>query len=173
MRRFGRNQKRALRERIANLEDGLARSSNKTSYISKTYYELVKQFLFIEREIDANSVLLPANTLGTDQETYPPKKPFPERSHVNFDFGIGTELRSYNVQTKFMVNAYISERQNIFDNQVHYLLDFGGNRFGYSISEDALASMSKEGLCQRLAENFAIMITNHIKNEPTAKTKRH
>jgi hypothetical protein len=173
MRRFGRNQKRALRERIANLEGGIARSANQTSYISKNFDELVKQILFIEREIDANSVLFPAKTMRTDDKSYLPKTRFHEKIPMHFGFAAGADACVLNLKDKFMMNAYIDSGHNIFDSQVHYLLDFGGNRFAYSISEDALASMSKEGLCQRLTENFSIMITNYIKNGTTTQKNRH
>jgi len=158
--RFGRNQKRAMRAQIASAEAVAAERLRMAEY-SRREAKHVRDELDEAKDIaGALSVIFPAtNTIdgGTKQSFMR----IAEESRASLSDCIDTPMATLRVFDLPTLIASIEPEG--LRSAMHVMVQFGGGSWGYGLTRDAIKAMPERELCRRIAMHLAPIIAAEMK----------
>lgn len=162
-RRYGRNQKRAHRQRIANLEEAYAREQHLLAYIRNQLDALRVEVEDAKRE------------LGQDHFAFQPRTvPDPGSRNGVFRLPVLEDPRPYlNADLSRMTLTHLvfhvleleatRDRRAAFSDRLHLHVALADGRVQYSITEGALASISNERFIREVSRSLAQQLTVELR----------
>jgi hypothetical protein len=164
MKRFGRNQRRRMRERVDALEHAHEMDRGLLAYQSGRLRALDDEIESAKRMVGQHCALfgpgslrLPGRSRG-HIEMLPPAEP---ASFLNFDAMEWAQTVGTIPLTLLL--SEVGERS--FDGSLHVRVRFGDDTWAYGITRMAARSMPTRDLVQRIAEELAHMIGPALQKE--------
>ena len=158
--RYGRNQRRAARQRIAELEYAMvldrALLRDQSNEIGR-----LKSIIDDARMVAGNmSALLPATNMAMGIN--PTDKLYIE--HRNIDFENLGEASIHDFFKRIPLNVLMAKvKQHVFDNSLHFSVHFSDGSWGYAISDVTIINTPKEILIARVCEQLSKIIVRDMK----------
>lgn len=158
--RFGRNQKRAMRAQIATA-DALAAQRLQMAEYSRREAKYVRDELDEAKDIaGAMSMIFPAtNTIDGGI-----KKPFmsiAEESRASLQDCIDNPMATLRVFDLPTLIASIEPES--LSSAMHVMVQFGAGSWGYGLTWNAIKAMPERELCRRIAMHLAPIIAAELK----------
>jgi len=162
-RRYGRNQKRAHRRRIAELEEAYIREQHLLAYLRNQLDELREEVEDAKRELGADFIGFQPQTMhdpGSPGGSFcMPHRADPQRY-------LGTDLSKLSLTSLVFhvleLNA-VRERPAAAYDRLHINVPLADGRVRYSITESALAAISDERLVRELTKSLAQQLTVELR----------
>lgn len=160
--RFGRNQKRRMREALLSAELAHQISAYQASQRKQRISELEKMLWNIERLLQKNSVAFPAKSIESENinaeriavdniQTIPIRR------------ALFAQISPIYIQYEFMAIMKAIARKNPLDLGVHCFVTFDDMRWGYAINQRAIKSMPQDLLAKQVASSMAPLIAQSLK----------
>lgn len=162
-RRFGRNQKSAMREKIQILEQGSRDKDNWLNHFRNKSHDLEDVIQRIARVVGDRSVLLPPKNLVLSCNSQPTidVHRFPDLSYRSLTTLDDFDRKAY-IDQIFVLLAKIDKDQ--LTKAIHTRVKFGDDQIGYAISQEAIQTLPKRELIQRMSEEIAILLSIKLKS---------
>jgi hypothetical protein len=161
-RRYGRNQKRAHRQRIAELETALTSDRELLKFMRKRNRELEDVIENASNIAGEMSVLFPAKNIETRQPSMP-----------TWDISIRDETSIFHPMAGAMEKlTFETQRLNVMLGRIgedplrratHFMIKFGDKRWGYALSHEAIHSAPRHILQRMVCENLGKVIGMELK----------
>lgn len=168
-RRFGRNQRRKMRNRIADLEAAYRMEQNLRTYIRRERDNLSHALGVVERVLGRHFVgLKPQTVRAPASDMGQPVRILPDYSPMLNPFSDPLVMLDVNTRCKTL-EAWLLHSDVDMDalsNQVHIIVAYEGAnapRSAYFISQQAFASMYPDDLAMRLAPMLARSLLDGFK----------
>jgi len=162
-RRYGRNQKRAHRQRIAELEKAYTREQHLLAYLRNQLDGLRAEVEDAKRELGADFIAFQPQTMHDPgimdgsfrmaHLTDPPCYPGADLSKLSL-----TSLVFHVLE----LNA-VREGSAVFSDRLHINVALADGRVRYSITESALAAISDERLVREVTRSLAQQLTVELR----------
>ena len=162
-RRYGRNQKRAHRQRIAELEEAYTREQDLLAYLRNQLDGLRAEVEDAKRELGADFIAFHPQTMHDPGSwdgsfrmprlTEPPCYPGSDLSRLSL---------SYLVFHVLELNA-VREDSAVFSDWLHINVALADGRVRYSLTESALAAISDERLVREVTRSLAQQLTVELR----------
>lgn len=167
--RFGRNQKRRMREQEANLREALARDGALLQYVSEQKREL-EEAMARARRILGNHVALPPELHGDHPH------PLGGDFDVHIPGGIETlapssrmpafEPFSLKIERMHQLLSWIEDRDGRHDDRaIHFRVRLDSGEVGYAISRRAIDRLSASELHRSILPQIALELSQHLATE--------
>jgi hypothetical protein len=160
-RRFGRNQRRQARERVAELERALQMDRALLAHVGERKRELEQQIGNAKRMVGRMSVLFEPGATRLDGPARGKMHLF-SHSAVMEDDAPFFHAKSKTIPLDVMIATVKSKGGGAFDNAVHCKVMFDDGCWRYAISEAALYAMPEDILVERLAHELAMTIARDL-----------
>lgn len=157
--RFGRNQRRQARERIAALEQAVARDGGLLAHISERKRQLEKEINDAKRIVGRMSVLFEPEARHLDGPARSPMHMF-THSAVMDEGKAFFHNQSQTVPLPVMLSMV---NRDGLDMAIHCKVMFGDGQWGYAISEDAVLATPEDVLVERITRELAMTIGEQLK----------
>lgn len=162
--RFGRNQKRRMREQVANLREALARDGALLQYVSEQKREL-EEAMARARRILGNHVALPPelhgdhpHPLGGDFNVAPLE--IPSLLSVD-DSGVWAEPTAVSIERMHQLLAWIEDHGHD-TRAIHFRVSLDSGEAAYVISRRAIERLSAAELQRTIAPQIALELAGHL-----------
>lgn len=153
-RRFGRNQRRQARERIAALEQAVAMDRGLLTHVSERKRQLEQEISDAKRIVGRMSVLFKPEAKHLDGPARSPMHLFTHSAVVD-DGRAFFHNQSKTVPLPVMLSMV---NRDGLDMAVHCKVLFGDGQWGYAISEEAVLATPEDVLVERIARELAMNI---------------
>lgn len=157
-RRFGRNQRRQARERIAALERAVAMDRGLLAHVSERKRQLEQEISDAKRIAGRMSVLFKPEAKYLDGPARSPMHLF-THSAVMDDGRAFFHNQSKTVPLPVMLSMV---KRDELDMAVHCKVLFGDGQWGYAISEEAVLATPEDVLVERIARELAMNIGQQL-----------
>jgi hypothetical protein len=157
-RRFGRNQRRRARERIATLEQAIVMDRGLLAHVSERKRQLEQEISDAKRIVGRMSVLFEPESRRLDG---PARSPMHLFTHsATMDDG----RAFFHNQSKTVPLPVMLSRVNRdgLDMAIHCKVLFGDGQWGYAISEEAVLATPEDVLVERIARELAMTIGHQL-----------
>lgn len=163
--RFGRNQKRRMRQEIADLKEAYNRECKLLANMSSSLSDLREEIHDAKTILSHNSIAFKpsdvrVNNCYNNTFRYPQSEVF-DSMFISDSTKIES-LTFTNVDLPVMA-AFVDTDK--FTNNKHFMVRYGNRKYGYAISEQALKMMPKEHMIKTVSHAIAQSIFNELKNE--------
>lgn len=168
-RRFGRNQKRRMREALLNaevkannFEQAWTREMALLVHQRKRIDKLAGILCDVKRVLESNSVALPPETV----ESHDLKSNFihlgdrPRKKDIACE---GSPILDENMEIHRLSIMMTHIKEDPIRTGKHVMVEFDGLQWGYAISRLAILTMPREDLARQIADALAVLIANHLK----------
>ncbi|WP_109217585.1 hypothetical protein [Klebsiella pneumoniae] len=157
-RRFGRNQRRKMREQLAAAQASAQWHESRANYFSDELFNAQRRYDQLENV--ARAWLGPNHPAFPAGKFDPGFKPEPEDSLLLLD-GNGHPVPA--TVMRFGTPRLYEERR-----AVHYMLYAGKERFGYAISEHMLRNrhVHRDALARSIADELVQLLLDQMQKEP-------
>lgn len=159
--RFERNQKRRAREAIAEASAAAERyrvawnrESQLLAHVTRRKEALERAFDDILEMLPVGSSLLPPETIAVHPHA-DPLDPIMLEVRERFRFGWKDSYQSSPRVERVHALVASIEEDRLQDFGVHAMVDFGGQRYAYAISDKALRHVPKQRLTELIRETIA------------------
>lgn len=160
--RFGRNQRRAARERIAALETKVAMDGVLLRHISDKKAQLEQEIVNAKRMVGRMSVLFEPDAKRFDGPTRDQVQAF-SQSAVMEDSAPFFHAKSEVIPLDVMIAKVKKADPAAFNSAIHCQVTFDDGRWHYAISESAMDAMPEDILVERIARDLAMTIGQDLK----------
>lgn len=167
-RRFGRNQRRAARERVAELERALQMDRALLTHIGERKRELEQEISDAKRIVGRMSALFEPETKRLDGPARSPIHMF-THSAVMDNGRAFFHNQSKTVPLPVMLSMMSRDR---LDMAVHCKVLFDDGQWGYAISEEAVLATPEDVLVERLARELAMTIGQQLQDIKPGRSER-
>lgn len=157
-RRFGRNQRRQARERIAALEQAVAMDRGLLAHVSERKRQLEQEISEAKRIVGRMSVLFEPETKRLDGPARSPMHLFTHSAVVKEAQAFFHD-RSKTVPLPVMLSRM---NKDSLDMAVHCKVLFGDGQWGYAMSEEAVLATPEDVLVERIARELAMTIGQQL-----------
>lgn len=157
-RRFGRNQRRQARERIAALEQAVAMDRGLLAHVSERKSQLEQEISDAKRIVGRMSVLFEPETKHLDGPARSPMHMFTHSAVVD-DGRAFFHNQSKTVPLPVMLSMV---KRDGLDMAIHCKVLFGDGQWGYAISEEAVLATPEDVLVERIARELAMTIGQQL-----------
>lgn len=157
-RRFGRNQRRQARERIAALEQAVAMDRGLLAHVSERKRQLEQEISDAKRIVGRMSVLFEPEAKRLDGPARSPMHIFTHSAVVD-DSRAFFHNQSKTVPLPVMLSMV---NRDGLDMAVHCKVLFGDGQWGYAISEEAVLATPEDVLVERIARELAMTIVQQL-----------
>jgi len=158
--RFGRNQRRKLRDRVAELEQGFMLAQGITRHVARERDQLRDCITDVERVLGLHHVALPPKGIA-----FPCTQAQADGlTHVNLQNGPRFEHYSdqpssapidYRISNIHVALMHVSAHLDATRPAVHCIVQYLDNRWAYAITEQALQTISVDRLAAEIAPQIA------------------
>jgi hypothetical protein len=162
-RRFGRNQRRAASERVAELEQALQMDRALLAHVGERKRQLEQEISDAKRIVGHMSVLFDPVAIRLDGPARSEIQLF-SHSAVMEDAAPFFHAQSKTIPLDVMIAAVKKKDGGAFDSAVHCKVMFDDGCWGYAISEAALRLMPEDILVERIARELAMTIGQQLKS---------
>lgn len=172
--RFGRNQRRKLRDRVAELEQGVMLAQGLTRHVARERDQLRDCIAEVEKVLGLNHVALPPKAIGfpcTQEQAY-------GLTQVNLAKIPGFETTfdqpspapiDYRISNIHVALMHVSVHHDATRLAVHCIVRYRDNRWGYAITEQALQTISVDRLAAEIAPQIADAMKRDMRSRETSK----
>lgn len=157
-RRFGRNQRRQARERIAALEQAITMDRGLLAHVSERKRQLEQEISDAKRIVGRMSVLFEPEVKRLDGPARSPMHMFTHSAVVD-DGGAFFHNQSKTVPLPVMLSRV---NKDGLDTAIHCKVLFGDGQWGYAISEEAVLTTPEDVLVERIARELAMTIGQQL-----------
>lgn len=157
-RRFGRNQRRQARERIAALEQAVAMDRGLLAHVSERKRQLEQEISDAKRIVGRMSVLFEPESKHLDGPARSPMHMFTHSAVVD-DGRAFFHNQSKTVPLPVMLSMV---KKDGLDMAVHCKVLFGDGQWGYAMSDEAVLATPEDVLVERIARELAITIGQQL-----------
>jgi hypothetical protein len=154
-RRFGRNQRRQARERIAALEQAVAMDRGLLAHVSERKRQLEQEISNAKRMVGRMSVLFEPGATRLDGPARGKMQLF-SHSAVMEDSTPFFHAQSKTIPLDVMIAKVKRTNVDAFDYAIHCEVVFDDDRWCYAVSKEALLAMPKEILVERITRQLAM-----------------
>lgn len=158
-RRFGRNQRRKMREELAAAIADSNWHQSRASDLQNELYATERRLGEVQRQLNVAKACLgenhPAFPAGCFDPGYIPE---PEDQFMIAGPG-GVPLES-------TVMRFGTPRRNDFRNEIHFMLYAGKECAGYALTNEALHSMPRDVLAYRMTQQLVGLLLETMNKEP-------
>ena len=162
-RRYGRNQKRAHRQRIAELEEAYTREQHLLAYIRNQLDGLRAEVEDAKRELGADFIAFQPRTMPDPSSQggsfYMPHRADPRR-YLGADL---SNLTLTNLVFHVLELNALREGPAAACDRLHINVALADGRVRYSITESALAAISNERLVREVTKSLAQQLTLELR----------
>jgi hypothetical protein len=156
-RRFGRNQRRQARERIAALEQAIVMDRGLLAHVSERKRQLEQEISDAKRIVGHMSVLFEPGATRLDGPARGKMQLF-SHSAVMEDGAPFFHAQSKTIPLDVMIATLKSKSGGAFDDAVHCKVMFDDRCWRYAISEAALHAIPEDILVERVTRELAMTI---------------
>ena len=167
-RRFGRNQRRAASERVAELERALQMDRALLAHVGERKRQLEQEISDAKRIVGHMSVLFEPAVKRLDGPARSPMHMF-THSAVMDDGRAFFHNQSKTVPLPVMLSKV---NKDGLDMAIHLKVLFDDGQWGYAISEEALLSTPEDVLVERLSRHLAMAIGQHLEDIKPGRGQR-
>lgn len=170
-RRYGRNQKRAHRARIAELEarvtglewqvkerDGLL------AYKQERLNEAARSLDAAVSILGDNHPAFPASELGMTLNSHQDTFRLPHRGFIQ-PFDASMDFQSMTMMLHQLDVMTVDSLREDFHNQTHWRVRYGDGRWGYAISPQTMRGLPERVIRQNMVEELAHLIARDLKGK--------
>jgi hypothetical protein len=157
-RRFGRNQRRAARERVAELERALQMDRALLVHVGERKRQLEQEIGDAKRIVGRMSVLFEPEAKRLDGPARSPMHMFTHSAVVD-DGRAFFHNQSKTVPLPVMLSMV---NRDGLDMAVHCKVLFGDGQWGYAVSEEAVLATPEDVLVERIARELAMTIGQQL-----------
>lgn len=164
--RFGRNQKRRMREQVANLQEALERDGSLLHHVSEKKREL-EEVLCRARSILGNHVALPPELIG--DHPYPlggdfyADVPAPMPLMPCADQQPAIESIHIQIARMHELLSWIEDGRATADGlAIHFCVQLDSGKAAYAISRRAIERLSAAELQRTIAPQIALELAGHL-----------
>lgn len=166
--RFGRNQRRQARERIAALEQAVARDGRLLAHVSERKRQLEQEINDAKRIVGRMSALFEPEARRLDG-------PARSEMHMFTHSSVVDDGRAFfhNQSKTFSLPVMLSMvSRDVFDMAIHCKVTFDDGRWGYAISEEAILATPEDVLVERITRELAMTIGQQLKEVKPGRGER-
>lgn len=158
-RRFGRNQRRQARERIAALEKAIAMDRGLLAHVSERKRQLEQEISDAKRIVGRMSVLFEPEARHLDGPARSPVHMFTHSAVMD------RSLAFFHNQSKTVPLPVMLSRMSRdgLDMAIHCKVAFGDGQWGYAMSEEAVLATPEDVLVERITRELAMTIGQQLK----------
>lgn len=157
--RFGRNQRRQARERIAALEQAITMDRGLLAHVSERKRQLEQEISDAKRIVGRMSVLFEPEVRRLDGPARSPMHMF-THSAVMDEGQAFFHNQSKTVPLPVMLSMV---NKDGLDMAIHCKVLFGDGQWGYAISEEAVLATPEDVLVGRICQELAMTIGQQLK----------
>lgn len=156
--RFGRNQRRQARERIAALEQAITMDRGLLAHVSERKRQLEKEISDAKRIVGRMSVLFEPESRRLDGPARSPTHMFTHSAVMD-----GPEAFFHSQSQTVSLPVMLSKvHKETLDLAIHCKVAFDDDQWGYAISEQALHAMPEDILIERVTHQLAMTIGRQL-----------
>jgi len=166
--RYGRNQKRRHREKIAKLQDDLKvceqtldaskRIINDTAWHLRELTQTIEKFCI-------NSILLPPKKIKLSIIPERVQLELMNPFDLNFDPDNFAPNASIEIIDLLSLEVFMESKYDFLKHQVHVIVEAGKGRTSYAISQEGLVNYPIDYLVRNLAPDIALKLAKILKME--------
>ena len=164
--RFGRNQKRKLKEKVENLEYSMKLDSvllADVRYKRDVAVMQVERMVDIIEEVCQNSIALPPKESKENSKLYPRYRlPIYEPMELTAGTLFDRDTLSYKTVDLYKLETFLRDHADSFGVSAH-LRFYNGAESAYYISEEGLRCMPDSALVEHLIPEIARQLVYHMK----------
>lgn len=167
--RFGRNQRRRARERIAALEQASQIDRELLKHVNKRRSELEKEINDAKRIVGRMSVLFEPEARRLDGPARSPMHMFTHSAAMDE----GQAFFHNQSQTVPLPVMLSMVNRDGLDMAIHCKVMFGDGQWGYAISEEAVLATPKDVLVERICQQLALTIGEQLAEIKPGRGRRY